>query len=202
MGTEPTGYRFLDSHVEAFADGAPEVIYSVEFNPSIEDYVYVTSLRTKSRVKITQWTKFTLQAFYLINSIGLPAVLFFFGHPILAIAFFALNILFATFFLPATLKTDYRRYYRSIFGDDFEKETVKIELTPDGVYCRQQDDASYHDWKSVLSVEETTQSIYLHLRGSSIIVRKSGFLFDDQKNQFLAFVREHVKKSQTRQLSQ
>jgi hypothetical protein len=202
MTVESTGYRFLETEPEVPSDETSEFACSVEFNPSLDDYVYATSRLNKSRSTFTPWTKFTLQAFYLINAIGLPAALLFFGYSILAIGVFALNIFLATFFLPASVKFDYRRYYRSVYGDNFEREIVQVELTHEGVHSRHGGNASFHLWKSICSIEETSESIYLYLRGSAVIVRKSGFPFDEQKKRFLSFAMARLKESQARQLQQ
>ena len=201
MITETTGYRFLETEEEAFGETAPTIFHSVEFNPSIEDYVYVGSSRSKSQ-QLKLWTKYLLQAFCLINMIGLPAALLYFAHPILAISCFAFNVFFVIFVLPAILKTDYRKYYRSALGDDFEKEIVRIELTADGVYCRHNGDASFHRWGNIINIEETVGSIYLHLRASSVIVRKSGFSSELRKKEFLLFARERFQQSNRRKLTQ
>jgi hypothetical protein len=201
MTSESTGYRFLDSQDEVVDEIHRNTSIDVEFNPSIEDYVYLASNRNASRRSITPWTKFILQTFYVINAIGLPATLFLFGRPILAIIFFALNLFLAGFLLSATVRFDYRRYFRSLYGDEFETEVVRVELTRDGVHMTHDCNSSFHRWRSILSIEETTESIYLHLRAGAITIRKSGFAFEEEKKRFLIFASERLRDVRAQQLT-
>jgi YcxB-like protein len=191
MTSEPTGYRFIDPVEENLEFGNQTVVHSVEFYPSIDDYVYIARQVNRSNA-FSSWTKFTLQAFFVVNAIGLPAVLLYFGYLFPSIAIFTLNIFFASFFLPAITKFDYRRFFRSIYGN-LENELVRVELTNEGVFCRHLSDVSFHSWRSITAIEETEESIFFHLRGTAIIARKSGFPYEDQKKQFLEFGRNHQR---------
>jgi hypothetical protein len=202
MGSESTGYRFQDAGDEDDLGLAPAGSYSVEFHPSIDDHVYVVQDRNKRHVSFPPLAKLSLQAFYIVNALGLPIVLLIYRHPLLAIASLALNMAFALFFLPATLRFDYRRTFRSIYGDGFENELIRVDLTEDGIHTRHLDDTSFHSWKSVTGISETEDSIFVYLRGAAIPIRKSGFSYVETERHFVVFARSHYENSRPPELPQ
>jgi hypothetical protein len=189
MPTDLTGYRFQDTSEDAYEAADQAVVYSVEFYPSIEDYVHVAKIQNEKHAALTSWSKFTFQAFFVVNTILPPVVLAIFQYPIAAFIWFLLDVILAAVFLPAIVKADYRRFYRSVYGEEFENQLVKVELTHDGIFCRHLYDFSFHDWKSVTGIEETDEAIFVNLKTSSLPVRKSGFPYIERQNEFTAFAR-------------
>ena len=167
----------------------------VSFYPVTDDYAYIAEQVNKA-YKFPTRAQYSLQAFLALNAVGLPVVLWYFDQFVVGIAVFILNMLFSILFLPAILRSDYRHYFRSLFGD-IENEVVEVELTDDGVWCRHSDANSFHAWTKVLRLEESKSSIYLFLDHSGIAVAKSGFGYDDDKNRFLSFAKQHVKEFNT-----
>lgn len=201
MATDLTGYRFQDTSDDAYEAADQTVIYSVEFHPSIEDYVHVGKIQNEKHAALTSWTKFTLQAFFIINTILPPVVLAIFEYPIAAFVWFVLDVILAVVFLPAIVKFDYRRFYRSVYGDDFEDELIRVELTSEGIYCRHLHDYSFHAWRSVESIVETDETVFFNFKISSLPVNKSGFPYIEMQNEFTAFARSRHDESR-RQLNQ
>ncbi len=73
-------YRFIDD--ENAPRDSPEKIATlpaVEFYPRMEDYVQLAQINAK-RYPLPSFGKLSLQAFFLLNSLGLPAVLLFFDN--------------------------------------------------------------------------------------------------------------------------
>lgn len=201
MSTDLTGYRFQDTSEDAYEAVDQEVVYSVEFYPSIEDYVDAGKIHNEKHAALTSWTKFTLQAFFVINTILPPAILFIFEYPVAALMWFGLDIILLLVFLPEILKFDYRRFYRSVYGEEFENQLVKVELTREGIFCRHLGDFSFHGWKSVTSLGETDEAIFVNFKTSSLPVRKSGFPYIERQNEFTAFARSRLVEARN-QLTQ
>lgn len=201
MATEVTGYRFQDGSDEALVEQS-EIVHSVEFHPSIEDYAAVLQKRSTEHATFTPWSKFCLQAFFMVNALGLPAALLFFNHPLIAVGSLALNLLFALFFLPAVFRSDYRRYLRSVYGPDFENELVIVELTHYGIRTHHRGDSSFFSWKNVRGIDETGEAIMIHLQASSLPIRKSGFPYVEQERSFVEFARARQNENRTGVLTQ
>jgi len=109
-----------------------------------------------------------------------------------------LNLAIAGLFIPAILKSDYRRFFTTLYGN-FENEIVRVELNGRGLGISHQGDSSFHLWRNIKRIEETPESIFFYFtNGRGIGVRKSGFAYDQQKNEFLGFARQQLK---TRQLN-
>lgn len=200
MATELTGYRFQDGFDEQPITQS-SIVHSVEFHPSLDDYVAVMHKRSQEHATLPVLAKFCLQAFLGVNAIGLPAILLFFNYPLLAIASIALNLAFAIFFLPAVFKSDYRRYFRSVYGPDFDNELIAVELTDDGVWCRHRGDASFFSWRSVRAIEENSDAILIHFQASSLPVRKSGFPYVEQERSFIEFARARQTENRNQALT-
>jgi hypothetical protein len=77
---------------------------------------------------------------------------------------------------------------------DFEDEIVRVELNEEGIICRARGNMSFHAWRNVKRVEEAGEAIYFFLAGSGLAVRKNGFAYDQQKDEFLDFARNHIRQ--------
>lgn len=163
----------------------------VSFYPSTDDYAYIAQ-KVNSTYKFPSRAQYALQAFLLLNMIGLPAVLWYFDQLLAGLAAFVISSLFAILFLPAILRLDYRHYFSSLFGD-IENELAEVELTDEGIWCRHSESSSFNSWKKIKRLEEHKQSIFFFFDHNGIAVAKSGFAYDDEKNRFLTFAKQHVK---------
>jgi hypothetical protein len=188
----PSAYRFLDSN-DGQANGREmSGSVSVEFYPDIDDFVHIAEVNRKT-YKLPFRAQYALQAFIVVNAIGLPATLWLFNLFIAGVVIFAFNMAMALLFIPATLRTDYRRFFQSLYGN-IENEIVRVELNKEGILCSHLGDTSFHRWKNVKRIEETKDSIFFFLINSrAVAVRKSGFAYDGEKNRFLGFAREQIQ---------
>ena len=189
----PTGYRFLDEQEDHTSLQRSDSGPSVEFYPAIDDLVYIT--RTNQKVyKLTSYAKSALLGFLLLNVAGMPAVLFYFDRLAAAFIVCLLNIVFSIFVLPKIMTTDYRRFFKTMHVD-FENEIARVELNEEGVICRARGNMSFHAWRNVKRIEESAEAIYFFLAGTGFAVRKNGFAYDQQKDEFLTFARNHLRQS-------
>ena len=192
---EPPPYRFIDDGDDEALEVRTSKVLSVEFHPSIDDLVHISQTHAK-KYTLPSLTKLGLQTFFILNSVGLPALLIyadFFGA---ALAAFAVNIALAVFLLPQLVKTDYRRYYRAHFGD-IENEIIRVELHESGVACKHLADSSFYAWKNFTNLEETKDSLIFYMTGGrGLAVRKNGFAYDSERAEFLAFARDRIPTQQ------
>jgi hypothetical protein len=197
---EPPPYRFIDDGEDEVLEAGTSKVLTVEFYPSIEDFVHISHTNAK-KYTLPSLTKVGLQAFFVLNCVGLPALLIYADLFGAAFAVFAINIALAVFLLPNLVKTDYRRYYRAFFGN-LENEVVRVELHATGIACKHLADSSFYAWKNFTYVEETKDSIILYMTGGrGLAVRKSGFAYDDERAEFLTFARERIPAQQLQNAS-
>lgn len=189
----------MSTFLESQQQQVPEVLeprelatsLKVSFYPSTDDYAYIAQ-KVNSAYKFPARAQYALNAFLLLNMIGLPAVLWYFDQLLAGLAAFIISSLFAIVFLPAILQLDYRQYFSSLFGD-IENELAEVELTNEGIWCRHSESSSFNSWKKIKRLEEHKQSIFFFFDHNGIAVAKSGFAYDDEKNRFLTFAKQHVK---------
>ena len=187
----PSAYLFVDPPYEEGGSVNAESHYSVEFYPSIDDLVHITEA-TRKNYKLPFVSKYALQVFLFINMIGFPATLWFFGWFLAGLLVMGLNLSIAALFIPVILKADYKRFFRTLYGN-FENEIVRVELNERGLGSSHQGDSSFHLWRNVKRIEETQESIFFYFtNGRGIAIRKSGFAYEQQKNEFLGFARQQL----------
>ena len=174
-------------------EGAHELTTSlkVSFYPTTDDLAYVVEKINKS-YRLPSRAQYALQIYLAVNLVGLPLVLWNYDAVLAGLAVFLINLGFALVFLPAIIRSDYRRYFRVMYGG-IENEIVEVELTDEGVWCRHSGDSSFHAWKNIKLLEETKQSIYFFFDKNGMAVSKTGFAYDDEKDRFLTFAKKHVK---------
>lgn len=191
--TAPAPYRFIDDGEAPLPESREVEMLAVEFYPSVEDFVHISQTHAK-KYPLPALTKIGLQAFFLLNAVGVPAVLIYSNNFIAALAVFLVNIALTVFVVPSLVKTDYRRFYRHYFGD-LENEVVRIELHPTGVACKHLADSSFYAWKNFTYLEETKDAILFYMTGGrGVAVRKNGFAYASQIDEFLAFARQRLPR--------
>lgn len=195
MAIQSSGYRFQDAEEDSPAQSDSDVMHSVEFYPSLDDYITVAIERGKKHNAYTSWAKIALQSFLIVNAIGLPVVLLIYGHPLLTIATLVLNIFLASFFLPKIVRFDYRRFFRSLYGEDFEDELIRVDLTHRGIVAHLRGDFGFYAWKNVTGIEDNGDAILIHFPTVSLPIRKSGFAYQEAQQLFLDYVRTRVKET-------
>lgn len=188
-----SSYRFIDDGREP--ENSPDTDsppLSVEFYPSVEDYVWLAEVNA-NRYPMPAAGRYALMAFVLLNAFGLPVVLFYLGYLLPALIVFGLNLALSIYVIPALFRVDHRRYFFQM-TPDLEECLIRVELYENGVSTRFEEDSSFHSWKSITSVEVSQDAIFFMLRGGqAIIVRKSGFPYEQDLNRFVAFAHERVK---------
>jgi hypothetical protein len=186
------GYRFM-----AAADPEPDAVsgqsFSVEFYPAIEDFVKLSAQINKS-YKLPSMAKYALQTLVAINLIGWPATLWLFGSFVPGLIVFAFNLLLTGIFLPATIRMDYRRYYRTLYPN-IENEVVSVEINDEGIWNRHLENAAFYPWKNIRRIEEHNDSIYFFLRSTGFAVRKSGFAYEEQMRSFVQYAKAQLKET-------
>ena len=164
----------------------------VSFYPNTDDLAHISEKINRS-YKSGGISLYALQAFIVLNLTGIPAVLWFFDAFLLGLAAFVLNAAYLLAILPALRRQDYRTYFRTMFSN-IENRLVEVELTDKGVWCRHEDDTSFHAWKSITLLEETKHGIYFFFEHNGLAVAKTGFAYDDEKDRFLSFAKRRVSK--------
>ena len=172
----------------------------VAYYPDIDAMAYAIE-RNSRRYKLPSITQYAMFAFLFLNIAGLPLALFTLGFGILSLAVLAANCIFAIFILPRLLKTDYKRYIRTFYGD-IESRLAEIELTPDGLWSRLDGDFTFFRWETVREVEETETAVHLYLGASSLSIPSSAFPYHEQQKEFTRFAYSHSKAARAAQLTQ
>ena len=167
----------------------------VRFYPTTDDLAYITQKIHNSR-KLGTRSQLALQGFLVTNLVALPAIFLFLDAWLIGLAALAINALFVIGFLPALLTSDYRTYFREMFGS-IEDDIVEVELTDEGIWCRHSGNISFFPWANITLVEETKQAIYFFYEHNGMAVAKTGFAYDEEKDRFLAFAKTRVRNFNT-----
>jgi hypothetical protein len=187
-------YRFIDDASPEEAPKADPRVVAVEYFASVEDAAIIAE-KISRQLNVRSRAQVAFQIFFVGNTVFAPALLIYSDLFPLAISLFLFNFLFAAIILPDIVKNDYRRFFRTT-DPKLENEVVRVELRSDGVQTQRRGDFSFHEWSSVVGIEETKDAIFLYLLGArGIPVRKSGFAYESQKDEFLAFARSRVNEN-------
>jgi YcxB-like protein len=189
-------YRFIDDGIDIELPGDDARILRVEFYQSIDDYVSISEKAAKE-FPLPSFGKLSLQAFVVLNQIGTPAILFYFGLWLPALVVFALNMTLAVAVLPMMLRVDFRRFYRQHFKD-LERGIATMELHPRGVWFQAGTSSSFISWDNFTSIEERDEAIFFFMvGGGGIPVRKNGFAYQDEKDQFLSLALKRLREQRS-----
>lgn len=172
----------------------------VSYYPDIDVMAYAIE-RNGRRYKLPGIAQYGLFTFLFLNIGGLPLALYTLGFGFLALAVLIANFIFGMFVLPRLLKTDYKRYIRTFYGD-IENRLAEIELTPDGLWSRLDGDFTFFRWETVREVEDTEKAVHLYLGPVSISIPSSAFPYREQQTEFAKFAFSHSKSAKTAQLNE
>jgi YcxB-like protein len=190
--SDPDSYRFMDDAVTSHVRSNSSPTYSVEFYPSVDDYVELAVLNA-NRYPQPTLGKIAVYAYLILNALGLPAVLFYFDYTLAAILIFAINCGFAIFVLPAMFKADYRKFYEHVHPQ-LEEKIVRVELNEAGLFSRSGAEYSFISWDSIVAIDETKSALIFTIRGGNgIAVGKSGFAYAQEAEDFLSFAKSQQK---------
>lgn len=166
-------------------------VHSVEFYPSVEDYLYIAT-RIGGSVPAGTVAGYSYYIFLFLNTIAFPAFLWINDHFAAGLAVLAVNIASIIFVIPRVRSDGYRKYYQHLFGDRGSR-IAKVLLNGDGVMYESEDGYAFWPWHRIESVEETEESIYFFFEGNGFAVRKSGFAYMEDANRFMEYSRQNVK---------
>jgi hypothetical protein len=172
----------------------------VSYYPDIDEMAYAIERNTR-RYKLPSIAQYGMFAFLFLNIGGLPLALFTLGFGPLAVAVLIANCIFAIFILPRLLKTDYKRYIRTFYGD-IENRLAEIELTQEGLWSRLDGDFTFFRWETVREVEDTETAIHLYLGPVSLSIPSSAFPYREQQTEFARFAYSRSSAAKARQLTQ
>ena len=178
----------------------PDAVHVVEFYPSLDDYIYVSTKLTAS-IPSTPLTTYSYYAFLLLNTIIFPAFLWLNGYFLGGLFVFVVNMVAVAALMPRVNSDAMRKYYATLFGKR-EDRIARVELSNDGVIYSANHCYSFWAWECIESVEETEDSILLFSEGNGLGIRKNGFAYQDEQKQFSEFARSQVKGSAVSQLMQ
>ena len=170
----------------------------VSYYPDVDAMAYAIE-RNSKRYKLPSIAQFGMFAFLFLNIGGLPLALFSLGFGALALAVLISNCIFAVFILPRLLKTDYKRYIKTFYGD-IENRLAEIELTRDGLWSRLDGDFTFFRWETVREVEDTDTAVHLYLGASSLSIPSSAFAYREQQKDFARFAYSHAKAARAARL--
>lgn len=177
----------------------PDHSIKISYYPDVEAMAYAIE-RNGRRYKLPGIAQYGLFVFLFLNIAGLPFALFTFGFGLLALAILAANCIFAIFVLPRLLKTDYKRYIRTFYGD-IENRLAEIELTPDGLWSRLDGDSTFFRWETVRDVEDTETAVHIYLGPVSLSIPSSAFAYREQQTEFAKFAYSRSKAAMATQLT-
>ena len=172
----------------------------VSYYPDVDAMAYAIE-RNGHKYKLPSIAQYGLFTFLFLNIGGLPLALYTLGFGLLALAVLISNFIFGMFILPRLLKTDYKRYIKTFYGD-IENRLAEIELTPEGLWSRLDGDFTFFRWDTVREVEETETAVHLYLGPVSLSIPSSAFAYREQQKEFANFARLQMKAPGTRSLPQ
>lgn len=162
----------------------------VEFYPSVDDYVYMAE-RVNESIPTSSIHLYLYQAFLLINIIAFPAFLWKMDYLTSGILVFAVNLAVVIFITPRYNRAFFQRHYNQLLGDR-EKHVAVVELSSDGLRYAHDNTDTFYSWRKFNLIEETDESIFFFYPGHGFGVRKSGFAYEEEKNEFVNFARQQL----------
>lgn len=177
----------------------PDPVHVVEFYPSLDDYIYVSTKLTAS-IPSKPITTYAYYAFLLLNTIVFPAFLWLNGYFVGGLFVFIVNMVAVAVLVPRVNSDAMRRYYAILFGKR-EERIARVELSNDGILYSANDSYMFWGWETIEYVEETEDSLFVFSEGNGIGIRKNGFAYQDEQRQFLDFAKSHAREAAGNQLS-
>jgi hypothetical protein len=161
---------------------------TVEFYPSVDDYVHI-ALRVSGSARPSTLTAYAYYAFLLVNLIAFPVFLSYVDYPITAFAVFTVNTAALLLLIPRVNKSSFEEYYSQIIGDR-EKAVARVVLSIEGVRYTADGGEFFMPWDRITEIEDTPDAIYLYFPGNGFGVRKTGFAYVEDEKYFLQSARQ------------
>ncbi len=85
-----------------------------------------------------------------------------------------------------------RELHQELLGDA-NLFMCEVELLPVGVWVRQINKQTVHEWESVEEIKESANSVDIFTRGGGIIVRKRAFKSPEEQKQFIDIAQGYLE---------
>jgi hypothetical protein len=85
----------------------------------------------------------------------------------------------------------FRRLLEESYGDTWP-QVCEVEVGPVGVWVRQFNTQTTHEWESIQRVEEFAGGVELVTRGGCIVVREGAFETDEERRKFVELAEGYV----------
>lgn len=168
----------------------PDDKVEVEFRPAIEDYIHVSNSISESVPK-PRLFKISYYFVYLLNAIVVPFILVFHFHSMMGFALFAFNVFFLVYANDRLINWYNRVYFARIYGG-IDDHLMRVAVGNEGISCHYDGISSFIPWKWFRRIAETETTVFIFTMDSAIMVRKSGFVSEAHKNEFLGIIRERI----------
>ena len=175
-----------------------QITFAVEFYPSIDDQVHV-STRIGRAVKKT-WMTYLYDLFLILNAVVFPVFLIFNDNLLVGLAVFGANLLVVMFLVPKVNADAGRKFYEKIYGER-EKHLARAELSDEGLLYTADGCYSFFTWRRIDLIEETEEAIFFYLDGNGFGIRKNGFPYREQQNAFVEFAYAQVRAARSARLT-
>lgn len=173
---------------------------SVDFYPSVDDQVYV-ALKIGATAKNGTFITFCYQLFLILNCIAFPAFLLYSDLALWGGLVFLINVFVVIFTLPRSNANAFRKYYESLYADR-ENNVATVTLSAAGINYQSDGAQTFWPWKRIRNVEETADAIYFFFDGNGFGVRKNGFAYIEDQNDFVQFARTNQGGHQLRDFAE
>ena len=182
------------NHIQTAKTELPSDSLSVEFYPSVDDYVHIAE-RVSSSIKTPTLIQYAYQFFLFVNAAAFPAFLWFSEYYIAGILILAINIAALSWLIPWFARDGYRAYFEQVIGPR-EREIARAELNSEGIRYTSDDGESFLPWRRITAIEETDDAIFFFFAGNGFAVRKSGFAYRGEQEAFTRLARSNVAAAQ------
>lgn len=162
----------------------------VSFEPNINDYIYIAIKTNKRNPAGNDFWSSTFILWIVANVMGFPITLFLLDYRVAGIILFVINVGVALLLKQFYEKSAYKNHYKSFLEN--HNHPTEIEISPNGIGCKCDEDTSTISWNNIVEAEETDESIYFFTKCNGIAVRKIAFSSKDEMQQFLNFAKSHV----------
>jgi hypothetical protein len=179
-------------------DHSSTVKASVEFYPTLEDFVHI-SLRIGEEATASAFSTRIYQAFLVLNAIGFPAFLLFNELYLAGILLFVVNFALLILIVPRVNSDAATKYYKNVMGNR-EKEIARVDLSDDGILYTSDEGVAFWPWRRIRSMEETETSIFFYFEGNGIAIQKTGFTYQEDQQVFLRFAKAQIHPAGSREI--
>jgi len=129
----------------------------VVFTPSLDEHVAFMVAHQKRYSRRLSWM--LSNAFFVLNTVFIPAALFFSNLPLFGITVFAINLTFY-FLLSLQRRSSIRNYYEAVWPA-LEEQPCEINLGDEGVSYSHDGDRGFIPWHNVLNIFQNKHTVII-----------------------------------------